>query len=311
MSDNIFEYELANIKLKLININNKEKSFCDELLSTIHPQSVIRDEYTYEFHGSTKHINTQKTPIVLLNAKYYIHNDICYVEFKNGGTAIWDFSSKIFKYYDGNKYRNLRNWFFLNIIDPFSLACVEKSKLVVHGSLWEKNGIGSIVCGESGSGKSTLSFLAKNELTVHCDDCLVVALEDESIIARPIHSGFGMKKEMLRKYNIEFDENNILVENNDKLYLKRLEKNNFLSANVPVKNIFILRKNSSPKTQIMKLKKSVAIKLFLNLQTSLPTTSFKTKYMLIKSILDKCEVYAVEYNNICDIDVLLKQVAKG
>lgn len=311
MCNNVFEYELANIKLRLININDKEKLFCDELLSLIHPHSMIKDQYTYEFHSSTKHINTDKTPIVLLNAKYYIHNDMCYVEFKNGGTAIWDFSSKFFKYYDCNKYKNLRNWFFLNIIDPFSLACIEKSKLVVHGSLWEKNGIGSIVCGESGSGKSTLSLLAKNELTVYCDDCLVVALEGESIIARPIHSGFGIKKEVLRKYNIEFDENNILVENKDKLYLKRLEGNNFWSANVSVKNIFILRKNSSPKTQIVKLKKSVAIKLFLDLQTNLPTSFFKAKYMLIKSILDKCDVFTVKYNDICDIDVLLKQVTKG
>ena len=107
----------------------------------------------------------------------------------------------------------------------------------------------------------------------------------------------------------EFDENNILVENKDKLYLKRLEGNNFWSANVSVKNIFILRKNSSPKTQIVKLKKSVAIKLFLDLQTNLPTSFFKAKYMLIKSILDKCDVFTVKYNDICDIDVLLKQVA--
>ena len=246
-----------------------------------------------------------------MNAKYYICDDACYVEFKNGGTALWDFSSKNFKYYDGDKYKNLRNWFFLNIIDPFSLACIENYKLVVHGSLWGKNGVGSIVCGESGSGKSTLSFLAKKELTIYCDDCLVVSLEDETVTASPIHSGFGIKKEILQKYSIELDEQNVLVENKDKLYLKRLGNNSFLSDSIPVKNIFILRKNTSPNTQIIKLKKSVAIKLFLNLQTNLPTTSFKSKYMLIKSILDKCDVFTVEYNDICDIDVVLNQVIKG
>lgn len=309
MCDVVAEYELANIKLNLINLSDMEKAFCDELLLPFSPQKKVKDQYFYEFHRQLHQIRRDRPVFELLNARYYIHNDVCFVDFKNGGRAIWDFSSKVFKYHDGTRYRNLRNWFFLNIIDPFSLACVEKGRLVVHGSLWENNGVGSIICGESGSGKSTLSFLAKEEVIVHCDDCLVLSYENDAIVAQPINSGFGIKKNIIQNYNIGVDKKNILVENKEKIYLRHLGESVPQHSHIPLKNIFILKSRTAcTYTQVTKIQDSAAVKLFLNLQANLPTKTFKEKFVLIKTILKLCNVFLVEYDDICDIGILLKEI---
>ena len=311
MSDEVFDYELANIKLSLIHLSKEEKDFCDQLFVRANVQTNFSEQYQYVFHDVLREQTIVGEPIELFNAKYYINGNMCNVDFKNGGKASWDLLSKTFRFQEGTKQTNLRNWFFLNIIDPFSLVCTNQNKLVVHGSLWEYNGLGSIICGVSGSGKSTLSFLARHTVAVHCDDCVVLSQEKQKVFAYPIHAGFGIRNNVLSEYKIDLDKNNILVKNKEKVYFKRLNGLPAIAARVPIKNIFILQKNSCENTRIQEIPATIALKVFLNLQTNLPTTYFIEKYRLIKLFLQRCKLYVVEYNEICDVNILLEQLMEG
>lgn len=298
---------ISDVEINLIGLNEKEKNFLQKTLK-ISPQKT-KNKMIFKFGEKFNLVNSLKS--VKLNAAIYnTVGDKCYVKQFNGDKAIWNFRDNEYIFCNKFIYKNLRNWFFANILDPFSIGCINYDKIIIHGSLWKYKEKGIIVCGNSGSGKSTLSLLLKNYVRVLSDDVLVLSKKNNIFYVEPINVGYGIHKNLFDEFDLtEKQKKEVLAENDKKIYIKQIY-DDYICEEIELNKIIILKKNSARKTTIETGSDYDNLLSFINLQTNIPNPLFFKKYQLIKSIINNVNITNIKYSDICDVKKL-KQVITG
>lgn len=307
-------FELSGIRLNIDKLTNDQFCFISNIASYIDYESGQVDSPIFTYHmNSLIHMFEKGYETILKSGKYITDPSLELIcnELYNGTTSLWDLKNNIFHVNEKTSFLNLRNWFFLTILDAYSLACLKYNKIVLHGALWRlPNGNGVILLGKSGCGKSTISYLCRKEFEVLSDDVFILNLNHNNFYGYPVNVGIGFLNSAIKNQNIEYSESDILFKTSDKVYLKP-QRSYGSNDSIRIDKVIILDKNKeNNETSLQKLITSDAVISILRLQTNIPSKYTYKKYVLLKTLCENSAVYKMQYRDICDIELLKRTIMR-
>ena len=146
----------------------------------------------------------------------------------------------------------------------FGAILIQRELLILHANALSKNGVGILCMGHSGDGKSTIAYnLIKQGWKLLSDDLVALNSRFEVLPGIP---RIKLWDDSIREFGI--DKVKLpLVRNNINKYLLMNENIKSEYSKVPLKNLFIINRNSEEAKLIPKkliTEKSVALKLILS-----------------------------------------------
>lgn len=302
------EFELSEILLNIRNLTNDRKIYLDSVLNKQQNVLLGNDNipiFTFVFGSEIMSIN-KGIETSLKTGKYITDSkqEVIWNKLYNGVASLWNIDTNSFFINEPkSSFMSVRNWFFLTLLDPYSIACLKYGKIVLHGALWKVGNAGVLVLGHSGSGKSTLSYLLRDAYEILSDDVFVINYRDnKGFVAYPINTGMGFLRSVIDEEKIEYKKENVLFETPKKVYLSPEVKCS--SCSVPVRKIIIL----CPSTEncVEHLSFAKALTSILDMQTNISHKYLYQKYILLKLLCNSCDTYKVQYKIKCNEETLDK-----
>lgn len=197
----------------------------------------------------------------------------------------------------------------LLVLDPLSLLLIPHGILIYHAAALAAKGGASLLLGPSGSGKSTLGFLASHCDPAHdvqfmSDDTVVLDFSSGQACVYPINSGFGLSPGIIKRFDLQISEENVLQRSRGKIYVKSLSTQ-ACKAQAAKQVVFLDKKVTSDRnTTVNWMNYGGTLRALLDSQTTIAGPYLKEKLRLNSLLAGQAKGVCLQYLEHCELETL-------